>query len=88
MYERHPLGDTCRSLDQLHDHADCLWLRVYWGRWFQGPELVREPAGSGRPLCDDEEKSSGKEMRYGPSRRAKGFFEATDMVEGGFEDGQ
>jgi hypothetical protein len=31
---------------------------------------------------------SGEENRYGPSRRAKGFFESTDMVAGRFEDDQ
>ena len=53
-------------------------------------EVAQEQVGSLRlPLYGDEEQESGNEIRYGPaSRRAKGFFEATDMVEGGFEDDQ
>ena len=50
--------------------------------------LAQERAGSTRPLFGNEEKQSLEGMRYRPSRRAKGLFEATDMVEGGFEDGQ
>jgi len=91
MYERHPLGSTCRPLRRdhhdYHGRADHLWLRVGWC-WI---EVVQERVGFllPRPLCGDEEQESGDEIRYGPaSRRAKGFFEATDMVEGGFEDDQ
>jgi len=90
MYERHPLGSTCRPLHQdhhdYHGRVGHLWLRVGWC-WV---EVAREQAGSLHlPLCGDEEQESGDEIRYGPaSRRAKGFFEATDMVEGGFEDDQ
>jgi len=90
MYERRPFGSTCRPLHRdhhdYHGRADHLWLRVGW-YWI---EVARERAGSLRlPLCGDEERVSGDEIRYGPaSRMAKAFFETTDMVEGGFEDDQ
>jgi len=90
MYERHPLGSTCRPLHRdRHDRgrrADHLWMGVGWYCWV---EVAQAQAGSlRRPLCGDEDQESGDEIRYGPTRRAKAFFEATDMVEGGFEDDQ
>ena len=52
-------------------------------------ELARELVGSARPLCGYEEQRGDEEVRYGPSRAAKAFFEkTTDMVEGGLEDDQ
>ena len=49
-------------------------------------ELAQE--WTGPRLCGHKDQESGGEIRYGPSRRANGFFEATDIVEGGFEDDQ
>lgn len=86
MYEGHPLSSTCRPLYHHYYHdrgrcADHLWLRVGWCWTGQ----VQKRAWSGlRPLCGYEGQENGEEIRYGPTRMAKGFLEATDIVEGGF----
>lgn len=87
MCERHPFGSICRPLNRDHHdrrerRADCLYLKVGWC----SVELAQERAGP--RLCGHKDQESGGEIRYGPSRRANGFFEATDIVEGGFEDDQ